>query len=351
VRVLFDVVHPAHVHFCRYLITELEAAGHETRVVSRRKDVTTDLLDHYGIPHVVVGSAKRAGLIGLAGELARRDWALVRIAREFRPDVVVTRNPAGVQAARLAGARGVFDTDDGREVGIHFRAAAPFAHVITTPDCVADDFGRKHVKYPSYKALAFLHPSRFTPDPSVLDELGLAPDDRYFVVRFVAFAASHDRHAAGLAPDLKRSLVDRLGALGRVFVSSEAPLPPELELLALPTAPHRIHDALAFASLCVTDGQSMAGEAAVLGVPSVRFASSCGRLAVFRELATRYGLVFEFRPDEATDFLRTVEELASSDRSRWDESRRRLLEEKCDLTSWLLELLSTLPTRSARRSR
>ena len=218
--------------------------------------------------------------------------------------------------------------------------------MITTPDCVQDDYGPKHVKYPSYKALAFLHPKRFTPDRSVLAELGVAPDDRYFLVRFVAFAASHDRRAAGLAPDVKRSLVDRLRASGRVFVSSEAPLPPELQPLAFPAAPHRLHDALAFATLCVTDGQSMAGEAAVLGVPSVRLATSCGRLDVFRELSTRYGLVFEFRPGEEADFLRTVEDLARRDRSRWAECRRRLLEEKCDLTTWLLELLSTLPTRA-----
>lgn len=349
-RFLFDLVHPAHVHFSRFLVAELEAAGHETRVVARDKDVTTDLLDRFGIPYTTVGRARRRGLLGLGLELARRDWALFRIARDFGADVIVTRNPAGVQAARLARVRGVFDTDDGKEVGIHFRAAAPFAHTITTPDALTDDYGPKHVRYPSYKALAFLHPDRFTPDPSVLGELGVAAGERYFVVRFVALAASHDRGEAGLGTAVKRDVVERLRRRGRVFVSSEAPLPPDLAPLALPVAPHRLHDVLAFASLCVTDGQSMAGEAAVLGVPSVRYASTSGRLAVLREMEERYGLVFEFRPGEEEPFLRRVEGLAGDgDAGRWQEARALLLHDKCDLTTWMLDLLTARRRTPGRR--
>lgn len=345
-RFLFDLVHPAHVHFARYLIAGLEAAGHETRVVAREKDVTTELLDRFGIPYVTVGGSRRAGLIGLGVELVRRDLALVRVAREFGADVIVTRNPAGAQAARLARVRGVFDTDDGREVGIHFRAAAPFAHVVTTPDCIADDYGAKHVRYPSYKALAFLHPDRFTPDPSVRAELGVGPDERYFLVRFVAFGASHDRAHAGLRDEAKRDVVERLRRMGRVFVSSEGPLPAGLGPLALPTPPHRIHDVLAFAALCVTDGQSMAGEAAALGVPSIRYSTFSRRLAVFREMQQRYGLVFEFRPGEEREFLAKVDEIAAdTDGDRWHARRGRLLADKCDLTAWMLDFLPTVPER------
>lgn len=341
-RFLFDVVHPAHVHFSRHLITELEGAGHETIVVARKKDVTTDLLVAYEIPHVTVGTAPRPGLVSLGGELLRRDRALWRIIRRRHADVVVTRNPSGVQAARLAGVRGVFDTDDGSAVGVHFRAAAPFAHVITTPDCIREHYGRKHVTYPSYKALAFLHPNRFTPDPAVLGELGVQASESYSIVRFVAFGASHDARQAGLPTDAKRTVIDRLRGHGPVFVTSEVPLPADLEPFALPVAPHRLHDALAFATLCVTDGQSMAGEAAALGVPSVRYSSFSGSLAVFREMQERYGLVFEFRPGNDAAFLRAVDELAAcTDRSVWAERRAQLLADKCDLTAWYADFLTS----------
>ncbi len=46
-KLLIDIVHPAHVHFYRPLINELEEQGAEVAVVSRTKDVTNDL--HRGL--------------------------------------------------------------------------------------------------------------------------------------------------------------------------------------------------------------------------------------------------------------------------------------------------------------
>jgi predicted glycosyltransferase len=349
-RVLFDIVHPAHVHFYRHLIGELETAGHATAVVARDTDVTTDLLRWYGIPHEVVTGAGRSGLAGLAVELVRRDWALVRAARRFGADVILTRNPAGVQAARIRGIRGVFDTDDGSAVGIHFHVAAPFAHVITAPDCITERLGRRRVAYPSYKPLAFLHPCRFSPDPAVRSELGVGGHEPYVVLRLVAFKSSHDRRCRGLDPALTHRLIDRIEPRGRVFISSESPLPADLERWRVPVAPHRLHDALAYATACVTDGQSMAGEAAVLGVPSLRYSTTTGRLAVFEDIRRRYGLVEEFGPGEEAAFLRAAEVLvAEADRDRWQVCREKLLEDKCDLTAWMLDFLERGQTVAAPR--
>ena len=36
-RVLFDIVHPAHVHFFKYLHADLVAEGHETLVIAARR--------------------------------------------------------------------------------------------------------------------------------------------------------------------------------------------------------------------------------------------------------------------------------------------------------------------------
>ncbi|MGD8412520.1 MAG: DUF354 domain-containing protein, partial [Desulfobacterales bacterium] len=133
--VLFDIVHPAHVHFFKHIIRGLQKAGHKTLVVARDKDVTLALLNHYGLDYITVGQSGRKSRFSQLKELLYRDWVIWKIARDFKVNVILTRNPAGVQAARLTGALGIFDTDDGRAAGIHFRAAAPFANIITTPDC------------------------------------------------------------------------------------------------------------------------------------------------------------------------------------------------------------------------
>ena len=342
-RVLIDISHPAHVHFYRHLVSELEHLGHSVAIVARDKEVTLALLDAFGLDHVTVGASGDKGLIGLGFELVERVTALRRIGRDFGADVILTRNPAGVQAARLLRIPGIFDTDDGREVGIHWKAAAPFAHYITMPDCITDDYRGKRVPYPSYKSLAFLHPDRFTPDRSVLEEAGIAPGERYFIARFVGFGASHDRSEAGMDLDVKHEVIARLSRHGRVLISSESELPESLAPHRFSLPPHRLHDALAFSSLVVGDSQSLAEESAVLGVPAIRYSSFSGRLARLRELEERYGLIFEYRLDAPEAFLDKVSAIArDGDRSQWQQRRERLLSEKVDLTTWYRDFVLRL---------
>lgn len=336
-KVLFDIVHPAHVHFFRHLRAELVADGHEALVVGRDKDVTLDLLDAFDIPHVVHGRSGHTSMFGQAGELLGRSWFLARAAREFAADVVLTRNPAGAMAARLARTPGVFDTDDGTGAGIHFAAAKPFAHWITTPDCLREDHGRRHVTYPSYKALAYLHPDRFTPDPTIREEIGLGADERLFLVRLVAYDASHDSGAAGLASDTRRAIIELLADHGRVGITSERPLTPALEPYRLPIAPDRMHHAIAAATFIVGDSQTVAAEAACLGVPGFRLSSFSGRLDYLTEIEERYGLLRSFRPGQDQALLDALQRAVAEPeelRERAAAGHARLLEDKVDLTSW-----------------
>ena len=335
-RVLFDIVHPAHVHFFKHLYADLVAEGHETLVIAREKDVTLALLDEYGIPYTSVGRSGRTDRAGQARELLTRDFTLFKAARRFHPDLVLTRNPAGVQVARLLpGATGVFDTDDGRAAGIHFRAAAPFAHVITTPDCMTEDYGRKHRRYPSYKALAYLHPARFTPDPKIRGVLGVG-DDPYAIVRFVEMSASHDRDESGMSLADKRRVIDVLADRGRVFVSCEGAMPEEFAPLRFSVSPHLMHDALAQAWTCVGDSQTMAAEAALLGVPALRCSSFVGRLAYLEELERKYSLLESFRPTDASRLVARLEELHpdATLAELWQERRAAMLADKVELTAW-----------------
>ncbi|MEM9692274.1 MAG: glycosyltransferase, partial [Myxococcota bacterium] len=146
-RYLFDISHPAHVHFFRHMISELERRGHATTVVARKKDVTVRLLEDMGFDFVAFGAPSSRGRLGQLRELLTRDWRLIRAARAFGADAIVTRNPSGVQAARALGIPGIFDTDDGPSAGIHFYAAYPFATHVTSPDCFPEVWGKRHSKY------------------------------------------------------------------------------------------------------------------------------------------------------------------------------------------------------------
>lgn len=353
-RVLVDIAHPAHVHFYRHLIAQLSAEGHETRVLAREKEVTTDLLDCFGIPYRSISHVKQ-GRIRQASELVSRVTALVREGRAMGADVVLTRNPSGVQAAKILGVPGIFDTDDGPAVGIHWKAAAPFADLITTPDCLPY-LGPEQRTYRGYKALAYLHPDHYTPDAGVLDELGVEPGEPYFIVRLVALTASHDRQITGLSAAHRDRIIQALRRRGRVFLSMEGGTPPGLADLRLPTAPHRLHDALAFARMCIGDSQTMTAEAALLGTPALYLSAFHGRVPYLVDLEARHGLVESFPPPAAEALIARCEVVADDPGSveRWQERRDHMLADKVDVSRWYRDLLDEVvvggrPTRGVGR--
>ena len=343
-RVLFDIVHPAHVHFFKHMIRGLDKLGHQTAIIARDKDVTLNLLDLYNFDYETVGFSGAKNRFRQLQELVLRDATIIRLAMKFKPDIILTRNPAGVQAARLIGAFGIFDTDDGRAAGIHFKAAAPFAHVITTPDSLTEDYGKKHVKYPGYKQTAYLHPDHFFPNPEVLDMLGVKKGEIFFIVRFVDMVASHDTNESGLSLTVKSEIIKRLKVHGKVFISSEGQLPDKWADMRFPVPPHLMHDAMAYANLIIGDSQTMAAEAAVLGTPSLRVSTFSGRLGYLNELENRYGITTSYHPNDARLLLEKLDELLhdSEKLKTMIKMHERMIKDKCNVADWFINYLTKI---------
>jgi predicted glycosyltransferase len=223
------------------------------------------------------------------------------------------------------------------------RLAYPFCHYIVTPAALGhEDYGPRHLTYAGYQELAYLHPAHFTPRPSALQELGLESDRPLFVLRLVALRGHHDAAASGLPLEATRALVRRLADRGRLLITAEGELLPEFERHRFALPAERLHDVLAAASLYVGDSQTMAMEAAVLGIPGIRCNSFVGRISVLEELEHRYGLTRGFLPARADDLLRTVDEwLAAGPRLReeWRGRRDRMIEESVDLSEWQWQTL------------
>jgi predicted glycosyltransferase len=349
-RVLFDIQHPAQVHLFKHTIWELQRRGHRTLVASREKELTTDLLDAYGIEHVMLTKRGR-GLPGLVGELVLREFRLYSLARSFRPDVVVSRfSPPAVHTARMTGARNVLVNDTHLSPPLFrkiiYGMTLPFVDRVFTPEGFDLGLDAGHHGRLDFQELAYLHPDYFQPDPTALEAYGVDPDNPYFVVRLAAWDAYHDVGHAGLSPGTVSELLSTLSERGPVYVSSESPLPPEYDGHAIPVPPHLIHHLLYYATLYVGDSGTMATEAAVLGTPAVRANTLAGPddESVFVELENRYGLLFSFSDERRA--LAKVEELLSGDidRETWRASRDRLVEEQVDVTDALVEQIVAFGT-------
>lgn len=338
-RVQFDLTHPAHVHLFKNAIRTLAANGDAVAVASRNKEVTTALLDAYGIEHTVL-STKATSRAALISEWSLRELRTIRFTQKFDPDVVVSRAlPSAVHAAALTGATSVVFTDTEYALTVS-KLIDPFVDYWCTPEGFTHDYGENHRTHSGFDELAYLHPDWFTPDADRLREYGVDPDDRYFVLRFVSMGAHHDGSRAGFSPASKHRLVETLSAYGTVYISSERPLPPELAEYAAPVPPEAIHDLLAFAELMVGDSETMATEAALLGTPTIRANSHATdeELGVFVDLEQR-GLV-ESISDEDAAHERSVELVTSTTAGEeWDRRRQSLLEETDDVTDHMLDII------------
>jgi predicted glycosyltransferase len=339
-RVLIDILHPAHVHVFRHFHREMAARGHELCVTARAKDRSLELLRQYGIPHHHL-SDQRSGGVGLAVEMAQRTGRLLKVMRSFRPDVltgIMGPSIALAGAIRRVPAVVFYDTEFATQTN---RFVYPLAHSVCTPDCYQGKVRGHHVRYAGYHELAYLHPNRFQPDPARLAAFGVSAGEPYSLVRFVSWQAVHDRKERGLTAEQKRNLVRVLQEHGRVLVSSEAPLPPDLAPLAPGGPVDDIHHLMAHAQIVVGESATMSSEAAVLGVPAV-FVATSGRGYTDDE-EKRYGLVRHFTEDEYDRAIGTIEELfASSPRSLGAAARELLLEDKVDVTGWMIDYFESL---------
>jgi predicted glycosyltransferase len=144
--------------------------------------------------------------------------------------------------------------------------------------------------------LAYLHPRYFEPDASVLETLGLKPNEKFAIVRFVGWNAVHDRGKRGFSDQNKRDLIKTLQRYGRVFISAEGPLPSDMEPLRLQLASREIHHLLFYATVLVGESATMSTEAAILGTPAVFLSGfSLGNLSYMED---KYGLVLNFGTSE-----------------------------------------------------
>lgn len=344
-NILFDLGHPAHVHLFRNVARTLESFGHDIFISIRdRKDIK-DLLKLYRFTWHSA-STPRTGLAGLTRELIEHDLEVFKLAKKYKFDVMVGTSVAVSHIAKLLpGVRSaVFSEDDAEVVPLFAKLTYPFADYVVVPRCISDKLKPNYVLHESYHELSYLHPNHFKPDRSVLTELDIGYNERYFIVRIVALKAHHDIKEAGMSRAFQKRLLKTLEGYGRVFVSSEEELPKEFSKHQMHIPPDMMHHAIAFSTMMVTDSQTMALESAVLGIPVFRCNTFVGRLSVLNELDNVYNLSFGFRPAQAELMLKKIREILTIPDflAKWREKRDYMLSKKIDLHLWMVDFLNKL---------
>lgn len=340
-KFLFDINHPAHVHFFRNPMAMLLARGHQIMVTSRAKEIALPLLDELGIDHVVLSAQNKSGAWALAGELARRDMALYRVVKQFQPDAMASIG--GTFIAHVGAVTGIpslvfYDTENAKLQNL---ITYPFAAVVIVPRCYQAWLPKRHRRYDGYHELSYLHPSRFTPDRALAIQNGLDPESDNFFIRTVSWQANHDLFESGWSEHLLRKLIGYLAGMGRVHVSSETALPEDLAVYQYRGKVSEVHHLMAHCRLYIGESATMASECAVLGVPAI-YAATTGR-GYTDEQESRYGLTINLRNPDWVSISAATASALRVDAQEWSRRRRHLLDDTIDVAAYVADTLEQFP--------
>ncbi|RLF88953.1 hypothetical protein DRN46_06385 [Thermococci archaeon] len=341
-RIMIGVGHPKHVHIRKNIINNLERDGHEVKIVARSKDITLYLLDIYGFKYEIVGKNYK-NIIKKAYGMFESDIKALKVAKKFKPDILAWGGPYLAHVSALIGKPHI-DFTDTEHATLANWLSFPFTDVIITPSCYKGKINpKKHVTYNGYEELAYLHPKYFKPDTSVLDDLGLSKDDRFIILRFVAWKASHDVGQYGISPAMRMQYILKLEKYGKVFIVAEEKLKKEFEKYKLKIQPEKFHSLLYYAQLYIGEGGSTATEAAILGTPSIHVSSTAKYCGNFEDLHKNYRLIYTFSDDrQALD--KAIEILEDPDSKRkWRQRREKMLKEKIDVTAFITDFIENFP--------
>jgi predicted glycosyltransferase len=332
-RVLFDICHPAHVHFFRHPMALLRERGWEVLVTSREKEMALDLLDGLGIAHTPI-SAHRGGPVALGRELLVRDWRLWKVARKFRPAVMAAIGGtfvAHVGAVLRVPALAFYDTENAK---LQNAITYPLARQVVVPRCYAAwTPDRRTLRYAGYHELSYLHPARFTPDREVAVRNGLAASGDTVLVRLVSWKANHDVGERGIDATGLGRIVDRLARRAHVLISAEGTLPGRFDALRYHGDPGAIHHVMAYCRGFVGESATMASECAVMGVPAVYIALT-GR-GYTDEQESRYGLVRNVRTLDAAAIDAALDWLWAQSPEAMASARSHLLGDTVDVAAFV----------------
>lgn len=340
-RIVIEINHPAHVNFFRNPIKLLESRGHKVRVTSRDKDCTLALLDDLGIPHLCLTQARRANIVSRLSELAYRNHALYHHLKDFQADVVTgVGGTAAAQTAIAARCPSVvfYDTEDAK---LQNAITYPFATRVVVPQCYYGWTPKSRtLRYQGYHEMSYLAPRYFQPDRCIAMDNGLAENGDTFLIRLVAWGATHDFGLKGWSAETLRGVVKALTKRGRVLISSETPLPNEFAEFSYSGAPSAIHHVMGHCRLVLGESATMASEAVAMGVPAIYAAPS--PRGYVSDQQNRYGMAAFIAEPSAQSITSQIEHFLGVARTELEKQHLRLLNDSVDLPEFVTDTLISI---------
>ena len=339
-KILIYLGHPAQYHFFKYIIKNMAAEGFNFIVLLKKKDILEQLLINDNLEYInILPEGRESTKSGLFIGLVKREQRLFNIVKSYKPSLMLGSDPSIAHIGKVTGIPALTILEDDYNIIPYLSITTyPFTKNIIAPtSCNCGPWNYKKISYSGYMKLAYLHPNYFQPR--------LFSSNEYFLIRCSALDAHHDSGIAGLDHTTLFRIVDLLKKKGQIKILSEKPLEKSLRPYQFNIVPAEIHNYLYNSRLLISDSQSMTMEAAMLGVPSIRYSSFAGRIGVLEELEHNYKLTNGIKPENSNDLFRRIDEILETPdlRSEYEIRRKIMLSDKIDVTQFFSWLIAEYP--------
>ena len=345
-KILVYFGHPAQYLFLRETIRRL-AKNNKVTILIKTKDVLEKLIKNDCFNYINILQKERGkSKISIAFSLLKRNIKIFPLLLKIKPDLLMGGDPSIAQLGKLLNIKRITITEDDYSViKTLSKLTNPFTETILCPTvCDVGKWVNKKVGYSGYMKLGYLHPNVFTPNTTILEKYQL--NNKFVIIRLAKLTAHHDFGIKGLDNKLLDTIISIIENKNyQVYISAEGSINQKYRNYLLQIDPSDMHHILATASLLISDSQSMSVEAAMLGVPSLRYSSFVGRISVLEELEHKYNLTFGIQIGKEIDLLNklnllmNMEHLALEIQSR----RAKMLTDKIDVTSFLVWFIENYP--------
>jgi predicted glycosyltransferase len=275
-RIWVDCTAAAHPLVLRPIVERLERRGDEVFITAREYGQTVGILDRLGMHYTVVGEHGGASRWGKVRALESRSRALTKVVWDKRPELALAHGSVDLAVVSWFLRLPSVQMQDYEFANLQRQIAFRAATRVLAPEAIPVDrlrkIGakrRKLVRYPGLKEEYYL--SDFTPDPGIIDDLGLDRTKVIVVVRpppeTSEYHAPNDLYGATV-----RWLAEADGEVQAVIIPRTEEQGEAARALAAPNllVPEQAIDAqslIACADLVVSAGGTMNREAVALGTP------------------------------------------------------------------------------------
>jgi uncharacterized protein len=340
-KVLVYFGHPAQYYFMKYAIKSLRKDGHTVVLIIKSKDFLESLLNEDSEEYInILPEGREKSKVSILWGLIKRDIRLFKYVANKHFDLFVGSDPSLAHIGWLRRIPVVTILEDDIEIISSLaKLTYPFTSCIITPACVrVGKYKDKQLTYNGYMKLAYLHPRYF--QPKIEDHY-----KRSYLIRLSALNAYHDNGVHGIDENLLDKLISVLTVKGTVYISSERELPSKYHKYQFKLKFSEIHQLLSQVVLLISDSQSMSVEAAMIGIPSIRFSDFAGKISVLEELEHKYQLTFGIPTSKPHKVIQKVDELINDPNlsSVFNERRIRMLSDKIDVTAFMVWFIENYP--------